>query len=346
VNAAANLAEKLAVWAQAEPEVAALVLIGSRQREATDAIWRADAQSDWDFQIITGNPSRFAKADWLQALGEEVKAYAMRPPRFGGVPKVNAVLAGTEVDFVILPAGRLCLARWLMRLGLHRRPGRLLRGLQDLAVVIRPGWHFLKGGPAWEPFYHRVVAEVPDLRMDDAAAQNLAEALVCDYVCILRKIDRGELRAAQWMIHRDLADANFRLLHELRLRRGERSFPEARRIERIAPDHELTAVTVATGPDAGALRQAADHSARTCRELMQALVGTAWRWPDLNYRRRTCSLTGRSGWRVIRASGATCPESGVGVKRQRWARVATTRMNSIQAKFSPMQLRAPPPKGK
>jgi hypothetical protein len=40
-----------------------------------------------------------------------------------------------------------------------------------LAVVIRPGWRFLKGGREWDAFYRRVVAEVDDPRF--SAAQNL-----------------------------------------------------------------------------------------------------------------------------------------------------------------------------
>jgi hypothetical protein len=190
------------------------------------------------------------------------------------------IFEGAEADLVILPLGLMRLTRLLVALGLHRREGRVRRGLQDLAIVIRPGWRFLKGAGQWEPLYQRVVAEVSDVRLDDAAARRLADSFVCDYVWTLRKLDRGELLAAQRMLHQSLAETNFRLLHELRLRRGERSFPEARRIERVA-GAELAGVTVDSPLEVAALRSAAGKSAATCRELMGGLVGAGWHWPAL-----------------------------------------------------------------
>jgi len=271
----------MTAWAEHEPAVQAVTLIGSRVREADDTVWRADAQSDWDFQIITTRPGIFAEAAWTRGLaGTEVRAYAARTARIGGVPKVNALFAGAEVDFVVIPAGQLRLLKFCFRLGLHRREGRMRRAAQALAVVIRPGWRFLKGAKTWEPFYRRVVAEVPDARLNDEAVRRLAEGLVCDHVWTLRKLERGELLAAQRMLHRELAETNFRLLHELKLRRGERSFPEARRIERVATAAELADVGVDAPLEAMALRAAADQSAATCRELTRALTGAAWRRPE------------------------------------------------------------------
>ena len=146
---------------------------------------------------------------------------------------MNAVFAETEADFVVIPERAIRRMRMLVALGLHRRPGKVRRRLQDLAIVIRPGWRFLKGRSRWEPFYRKIVAEVPDPRLGDDVARQLAEGFACDYVWTLRKIVRGELRAAQRMLHRELADTNYRLLHELKLRRGERTFPEARRLDKL-----------------------------------------------------------------------------------------------------------------
>lgn len=274
--------DHLATWAAREPSVQALVLIGSRVRPADDRVWRADAHSDWDFQIITSQPQRFADAAWTSGLaGMEVRAYAARIARIGGLPKVNAIFAGAEADFVILPGGRLRLAKFLVALGAHRHSAWLRRGLQDLAVVIRPGWKFLKGAAAWEPFYQRVVAEVADPRLDAEAVRGLAEGFVCDSVWARRKLERGELLAVQRMLHRELAETNFRLLHELKLRRGERSFPEARRIECVGGG-AVESVSVDATLDATALRAALEKSAATCRELVHSLVGNTWRWPDVS----------------------------------------------------------------
>ncbi len=264
----------MTAWAERTPTVKGLVLIGSRERPAGDAVWGADAQSDWDFQIITTEPEMFAKGDWTRELtGAELRVYATRTARIGGVPKVNAIFSDAEADFVIVPARRFTLAKWAVALGRHRREGKIRSGLQDLAVVIRPGWRFLKGGREWEAFYRRVVAEVDDARMSDEAAAGLAEIFLCEALWVRRKIERGELTAAQRMLHRELAETNFRLLHELKLRRGERSFPEARRIERIASPSELEAVTVNAALEAEALRSALDRSEATMRKLLSELKG-------------------------------------------------------------------------
>lgn len=68
-----------------------------------------------------------------------------------------------------------------------------------------------------------------------------------------------------------------RVTHELKLRRSERSFPEGRRIERVASARELEAVCVRATLDAGQLGAAVDHSATTCERLMRDLVGETWR---------------------------------------------------------------------
>jgi hypothetical protein len=273
-----NLDEIVAGWAARTPSVSGLTLFGSRARSAPSA--RPDARSDWDFQIISSDPAMFADRTWAESLpGAKLLVYAPRMTRFGKVPKVNAIFEGAEADFVILPARTLWAAKLLVSLGFHRREGFLRRGLRDLAIVIRPGWRFLKGSERWDAFYRRVVAEVDDARMGDAEAVNLADTFVCDYIWTVRKAERGELIAAQRMLHRELAETNLRLLHELRLRRGERSYPEGRRIEQLAAGPGMPAVAPNARCDGPDLRAAAAGAAAVLRELMNSLVGAAWRWP-------------------------------------------------------------------
>jgi hypothetical protein len=52
VSAPEDFGAVMAAWAARTPAVDALVLIGSRERDGDDAVWRADAHSDWYFQII------------------------------------------------------------------------------------------------------------------------------------------------------------------------------------------------------------------------------------------------------------------------------------------------------
>lgn len=280
MSAPADFGAVMTAWAERTPAVEGLVLIGSRERATSDDVWSADAQSDWDFQIITSRPAMFADGAWTRELpGFDLKVYAPRVARIGGVPKINALFVGAEADFVVLPARLLRLTKLAVALGLHRGEGKTRRALRDLAVVIRPGWRFLKGGVTWDPLFRRIVNEVADARLDDRAVCGLADVFVCETVWMRRKLERGELGAAQRMLHRELAETNFRLLHELRLRRGERSFPEARRIERVLDGPELDAVSVSAPLDGVALRKALEKSEATLRMLMAALVEERWRWP-------------------------------------------------------------------
>jgi hypothetical protein len=75
-------------------------------------------------------------------------------------------------------------------------------------------------------------------------------------------------------------ETNFRLLHELRRREGAVSFPDARRIETLA-DPRVTRLTVEAGVDPKGIRLAVENAATQHRDLMAALVGGRWRWPDL-----------------------------------------------------------------
>jgi hypothetical protein len=272
----------MTAWARQSPEVSGLALIGSRQRPAAETVEVADVFSDWDFQIITPRPAFFFDSAWIRNLpGVELRAYAARTAVIGGVPKINAVFAGAEADFVIIPedvARRLKLAA---RLGHHRREGPTRRRLQDLAEVIRPGWRILTGAERWQELYQRAVDDVPDPHLEDEAALRLAEGFVCDYVWTLRKLKRGELRAAQRMLHRELAEVNYQLAHELKRRRGERTFNKARRIEQVAGPAELERLSIAPRLEVQSLSEALEKCAAACRELMRDLVGPAWRWPEL-----------------------------------------------------------------
>jgi hypothetical protein len=282
MNPATDFGTAVAAWAAREPTVSGLVLIGSRERAAEDLIWRADPQSDWDYQIITSRPQLFADRGWTRGLlGVELRAYVSRVAVIGGVPKVSAIFAEAEADFIIIPEKVLQRVKLRAMLRLHRRPGWTRRRMQDLAEVIRPGWRFLKGEERWGPLYRRAVAEVTDPHLDDAAVVRLAEGFVCDYIWARRKMAREEFRTVQRMLHQELSEINFQLLHELKQRRGERTFTKARRIERIATAAELAYVTVDARLEPVALGAALEKSRVTLCELVRLLVGESWRWPEV-----------------------------------------------------------------
>ncbi len=264
-------------WAAQEPSVRALVQIGSRVRAQTDTMLACDDFSDWDFQVVTSRPEMFADREWLRALdlGAPI-AYVARLGRLGTATKVAIALRGGEIDLVILPAARLRQAKWLVRLGLATRLPAVRHALGGMAIVLRGGHVVRHGGAEWGGFFRRVATEFPVPRLSDADAQGLAEGFVCDFISTRHKIDRGEFLAAQRWLHHQLAEVNFQLLHELRQRKNELSFPDARRIERVFPDWRLVQVDAA--PQAESLREATDKAAATLSALMKELV-PEWRWP-------------------------------------------------------------------
>lgn len=267
-------------WARRTPSVKALVLIGSRARPASDAIGGSDGGSDWDFQIVTGAPGQFRHTRWLHELGfGRPLACVARKALWGGGFKVNLAYEEADADLMIVPAAPMRRLRWLTFAGFHRRPGWTRASLEAFVPLVRPGWKFLKGGDWLGPLYRRAVAEIPDPRLDDAAIRRLAAGLFCDYRWVVRKIERGELIAAQRMLHLELGDVNFRLLHEWKLRRGEISFERARRVERTSSARERASVTIDARCDGPSLLAAAKQAAATCRQLVEDLTGPGAR-PD------------------------------------------------------------------
>jgi len=270
-----NLAETFSAWAATEPSVSALTLFGSRARG------QSDGSSDWDFQVITSKPDLFMTSAWTSGLkGARVLVYAPRMTRFGGVPKVNLVFEGAEADLVVLPAGTLTMARLLVAMGFHRRDGGLRRRLRDLAVAIRPGWTFLKGERTWGRFYRRLVDEVDDPRLGDDEIRRLANVFVCDYLWTVRKLERGELVAAQRMLHRELAETLLALSHELRLRRGEPTYPEGRRLEKLLGTAAASQWAVSSRLEAGELSAASARLKDALCAHMASLVADSWAWPS------------------------------------------------------------------
>ena len=269
----------IAAWAAADPTVSLCVLIGSQTR-GDDAATGPDAGSDWDFQLATSAPERFADGAWLAALGLPPLAYALRPGRLGSALKATAVTLWGELDVVVLPAEPLRGLARLVTAGQVPPEPAAQQALTDLAAVLAGGYRILKGEAEFGAFYGWVARSVPPARMDDAGVRRLAEGWICDYVALRRRLARGERLAARRALHHQLAEGNARLLHELRLRRGLRSFPDVRRLERL--DAAAAArLALPDTADAAGLLAAAQTAARTCHGLLVELLGAGWRWPDL-----------------------------------------------------------------
>ncbi len=257
----------------ARPDVEAVTMFGSRARtEGRDA----DAGSDIDLQVVSREPSVLADSGWAESVlpAQAIVAWNVRAA-FGGVQKLSVVLRDGEADIVVVPAKRMRLARWAVRFGIHQRNAKLRRQLGDIKLVMAGGFRVLKGGAAWQRFYDRVVAEVPEPGLSDAEVRNLVAGATVDLISIRRKLARGELRAAQRWLHTGLAETNFRLLHEWRRRRCERTYHDGRRAELYLPEDELVLVSVSAELDREALERAAESAETATRRLAAALLNEA-----------------------------------------------------------------------
>ncbi len=276
-----DIGRRLETWAEGEPTVRALFAIGSRSRDAGGP-GAADIYSDWDYQVIAAEPALFDQAGWCEQAGlGKPLAYVLRSGRLGGVRKVTAVVAGGEIDAVIIPAAQFVAVRAAVQAGTYRESPLVWSALRDQGLVLAGGFRRMKDEIAAEELFRWVEKNLPPPRLSEAEIVELAEGFVCDYVSTMRKIARGELVAAQRWLHAQLAETNYRLLHELRRRQGQASFPDARRLELLAAGAELGLVRIEATLEARSLRAAAGRSAQGCAALVRSLIGDAWRWPEL-----------------------------------------------------------------
>lgn len=276
-----TLFDALQTWLNEARDVRVATVFGSYARALKGDGQAADPWSDIDLQLVTNNPRKYLHRAWTKDVpSQTLQAYAVRPV-FGGAVKVTAMFSGGEVDFVIINYRRLNFGRILFSLGLHRRFQSVSKGLGEFALVMSFGHLVLKGGSRWQNFYSRVVAEVPHARLNDEEVIQISEVAYVDAVSVIGKIERGELVAAQRWLHRSVVETNFRLMHELRVRRGQVSFPDGRRVERLLPPEELAFVRFEVTLEAESLRRATVSALQGIRELLTALTGTAPTWPAL-----------------------------------------------------------------
>jgi len=166
-------------------------------------------------------------------------------------------------------------------LGLHKRVASVQRGLGEFALVMSFGQVVLKGGPAWQEFYTRAVKEVPLAHLTDEDAVALAEGAYVDATSIMGKLERGEYVAVQRWLHRSLVETNFRIMHELRVRRGQVSYPDGRRVEQLLSPAELATVRFEVALEPASLKAAIVAAVAGTRKLITELTGKAPTWPEL-----------------------------------------------------------------
>lgn len=260
-----------------DTNVRSVVLFGSRARE-TGLPAASDAWSDIDLHVIVRRVGAFTLRTALARLSRRPLQLLLVRAASGGVQKVTLLYADAEVDLVLIPSWQMRLARLGLALGWQRRIASLRHGLNEMSTIMRGGYRFLKGEAAWGGFYADVVVKMPGQRLNETEVRAAAEAFLGDYLWVRQKLARGELIAAQRGLHLQLADANFRLMHEWRLRNGQTTFREARRLERLLDASGLASLQVSARLDAAELRSAVDQALVTMQALVRDLL-PAWSPP-------------------------------------------------------------------
>lgn len=260
-------------WLDAEPAVQSAVLFGSSARTGAEPA-AADGWSDFDLHIVTSDADRLLRTDWPRALPAGEFSLQVVRPATGGMRKATALFAAGQIDLVLVPGSAMRLARLAVWCGFHRRAGSLRVALNEMATCLGSGYRFLKGEQKWGPFYARIAAEMPGVRLSDAEMCALADIFLCDLLWTLQKLERGELAAAQHALHRSLGETNFRLVRELRLRRGlpVPSFGLGRRVETMLPLMELAWVQISARLERAELAEAAWRACDGLKALMRELV--------------------------------------------------------------------------
>jgi hypothetical protein len=264
-------------WVRSDQDVAAAVLFGSSAGRSAGG-GSNDRWSDYDLQIFTTNPAKLEQRDWAKILAAAGLQFQAVRPATGGTRKLTLLCERGQADLVIVPLASMQGWRRALLEGPPAPGTPDWHALNEIHVCIRTGYRILKGQKEWGAFYRRVAAEMPGVRLSDEAAAGLADISVCDALWIFQKLQRGELAAAQFTLHRSLAENNFRLVRELRLRRGEPlpSFGLARRVEFLLSKAERSWVTINARLERTAQRRATWQALEGLECLMAELVPT-WR---------------------------------------------------------------------
>ena len=176
--------DRFLAWARPQPDVRAVMVVGSRAR--TDH--PADAFSDLDLVVVTTDPNRYlSETDWLEPLGTPWLTFLERQAVGEGLERRVLFEGALDVDFVPL------LNEAVRRMALEGWP-------QGVAAVLRRGFRLMLDK---DDLLSRLTRGVPDTTPSSAPPPTQEEFLaVChDFlyhaVWAAKKLRRGELWIAK-----------------------------------------------------------------------------------------------------------------------------------------------------
>lgn len=258
-------------WARRQPDVEALVQIGSRAQPKGEV----DAWSDWDYHLIVGRNSRYQNREWPARIAPCWCSHYERTER--AVVKVSVVFdGGFEADFVPLTAWQMKLVYWAMaHPGLRRLYPRALRlGIENTRLVVGPGYRVILGGQAWETRLAALAIAWPE---KDFSAEDLnfhAAAFWRHAVWVQKKLARGESRAALRWQQVELTDHVYALLAEEARLAGRPARPEARKAEQWLDAGRLGQTAIETGTDPRVLAKALLAEMALFEEACRSVAGS------------------------------------------------------------------------
>jgi aminoglycoside 6-adenylyltransferase len=152
-----QLLDRFVAWAQAQPDIRAIMIIGSRARAERPA----DEWSDLDLWVVTADPDRLlSQSDWLENVGTAWISHR-EPTATGGMVERRVLFeGGLDVDFVPAPvalARQIAAEGWPPEFaGVIRRGARFVLDKDGLAAElnIAPGARGARrssGFAGWRP---------------------------------------------------------------------------------------------------------------------------------------------------------------------------------------------------
>jgi len=245
--------DRLVAWVRRQPDIEAMVQIGSRAQAGANV----DEWSDWDYHLITASPSRYHGTAWLAEIAPCWSAHYERTPR--GVVKVSAVFdGGYEVDFVPISVRAMKLVYWAMARPQWRRfyPAAVRAGVANTRLIAGPGYRVVVGGAEWERRVAALAVPWPEKRFSAEDFSIHVSAFWRHAVWVFKKIARGESRAALRWNQVEAGDHLWALLAEEARIAGRPARPEARQAEQWLDARRRTQTDIALAPNRRVLADA------------------------------------------------------------------------------------------
>ncbi|HRE84087.1 MAG TPA: nucleotidyltransferase domain-containing protein [Opitutaceae bacterium] len=259
------------------------VLFGSYARLLKGTGDTPDQYSDIDVQLLVTKPQYFKDSSWLASLFATEVISASYRSVFGGARKAVIMFDGGSIDAVILPYRLLYIAKLLHRAHAYRWSKKFQTRMENFSDLMRFDHVVIKGNADWEKFYKEAGTLGKRLKLNTPEILKMS-AVVCEEThAILGRIERGELIAAQRLLHQEIVEVNIKLLHELRERSGLKTYHRGRRAECTLRPEELALISVNASCNRLELKTAAIAMLKANATLVRELTGTAPKWASSNF---------------------------------------------------------------